>query len=410
VAGQTASWRADGSVVRGGFTLCASSTAQAMPPPPSPSPPVITSSAWWTVVSGGRFCQLTNAGTCVTDGAGNHGNNERCVIRVEQALYASTTQYEVETFYDYLSIGSMQYTGSANGPSNVAMLAGQIVSWRTDSSLANGGFTLCASGTPPLTPQPIAPPPPAPPAAPPTPPPPPSPPPPVLPPLPTGARVSRTVQFTTVVAASVESFNREAYSLNLATHLGISPSDISLQVMQSSVRVVARITPPQTSVNTITQALTRLSADITLANSALQVTLEQVSAPVVISEVIPAPSLPPTSNAPSGSVNISASSSAQSVDTNGDTNSIVLIVGIGGCVVGVIGLLGGLYAVHRIRMKRTSTVVRAVPVETAVSSTHAPLSSISAASATFTVPMPSESVELETKMPVELEEKNETKI
>ena len=41
---------------------------------------------WWSgtafqIVSGGQFCQLTNNGQCFTDGAGNYGENDKCVVK-----------------------------------------------------------------------------------------------------------------------------------------------------------------------------------------------------------------------------------------------------------------------------------------------------------------------------------------
>jgi len=146
-------------------------------PPPSPPPPP---PPWWTVTSGSAYCHLSNSGTCVTDGIGDYGNNERCTVRANQALVASTTQYQVErhsTRYnaDYLTIGGISYK-SGTGPSNVSMSAGQTLTWRTSGSDTwtidggrdggysgysgrdgDGGFTLCATAEP-LAPHPSPPP------------------------------------------------------------------------------------------------------------------------------------------------------------------------------------------------------------------------------------------------------------
>ena len=99
-------------------------------PPPSPPPPP---PPWWTVTSGSAYCHLSNSGTCVTDGIGDYANNERCTVRANQALVASTTQYQVERHFDYLTIGGISYK-SGTGPSNVSMSAGQTLTWHTDGS------------------------------------------------------------------------------------------------------------------------------------------------------------------------------------------------------------------------------------------------------------------------------------
>ena len=161
-AGATVLWRADRSVINGGFIICGSTSPVAAPPPPvvAPSPP-ITAGQMWVVVSGSNYCHLTQNGACFTDGVGNHANNERCTVRTTQALYATTTYFATESYYDHLTIGNTQYSGS-NGPQNVAMAAGATVAWSTDYSITNGGFVLCGSTSPVAFPPPIASPPPSP--------------------------------------------------------------------------------------------------------------------------------------------------------------------------------------------------------------------------------------------------------
>ena len=49
-------------------------------PPPTAAAP--TFSGTLRVSAGGVYCQVTSAGNCVTDGAGNHANGEACDIDV----------------------------------------------------------------------------------------------------------------------------------------------------------------------------------------------------------------------------------------------------------------------------------------------------------------------------------------
>ena len=191
--GATFSWSADWSVVYGGFTLCASLTVpprppppppppppspsppppspRSSPPPPSPSPPppqprppFVGTSDWWTVLSGEQYCSLTNNGTCVWDGAGHYGNAERCTVQANRELFVTATEYTIESYWDYITIGATQYRGSNNGPNGLYMLSGATFSWYTDGSVTYGGFTLCASLSrnpyPPPPPPPVPSPPP----------------------------------------------------------------------------------------------------------------------------------------------------------------------------------------------------------------------------------------------------------
>ena len=58
----------------------------------------------WAIVSG-SYCSYTNNGACVTDGIGNHANNERCTIRANQALYATATYFVTESYFGGIIIG-----------------------------------------------------------------------------------------------------------------------------------------------------------------------------------------------------------------------------------------------------------------------------------------------------------------
>ena len=144
-AGATISWYSDWSVTRGGFTICGTMTPLAIPappPPPPPSPPLspalplpsLAAGAMWQVMQGSTYCQLTNGGTCVTDGVGTHGNHERCTIRAVTSLYATATDFQTEICCDRISIGGSNFRGYA-GPFNVPMAAGATLTWYTDSSV-----------------------------------------------------------------------------------------------------------------------------------------------------------------------------------------------------------------------------------------------------------------------------------
>ena len=72
-------------------------------PPPAPATPCNPQTGvgcgLWTVTSGANFCTPSRDspdGSCITDGRGDYGNNERCVITANVDLYASATYYSVE--------------------------------------------------------------------------------------------------------------------------------------------------------------------------------------------------------------------------------------------------------------------------------------------------------------------------
>ena len=54
------------------------------------------SSAWWTIRSGCTGVELSNGGTCITDGTGDYGNSESCVVEAKQTLMASATEFLTE--------------------------------------------------------------------------------------------------------------------------------------------------------------------------------------------------------------------------------------------------------------------------------------------------------------------------
>merc|ERR1719389_121330 len=127
------------------------------PPSPPPTPPVPEGS--FTIVSGARYCELTNGGRCVTDGAGeDYGNDERCVVRANGQLTVTASAFDVEDApncgYDFVKIGGTKYCGT-DGPTGVTMASGSTMQWVSDSSLTAGGFTICAaqpSTSPPMPP------------------------------------------------------------------------------------------------------------------------------------------------------------------------------------------------------------------------------------------------------------------
>ena len=115
-------------------------------PNTSPTTGAPTYAAMLRVIDGPEHCQVTPAGNCVTDGAGNHDNNERCTVQVLAAGTLSSTSFEVEGFencsHDRITINSTRYCGST-GPSNVPVESGSHFSWYSDHETVAEGWTVC---------------------------------------------------------------------------------------------------------------------------------------------------------------------------------------------------------------------------------------------------------------------------
>ena len=103
------------------LTLVASATAQTytwppQAPPPTPSPPwppLTPALALLTVAATpSGACEVINGGACVTDGAGQHSNNERCTFTnvAGASLIISTYHFNVETGWDKIQMGGVTYS------------------------------------------------------------------------------------------------------------------------------------------------------------------------------------------------------------------------------------------------------------------------------------------------------------
>ena len=102
-------------------------------------------SAGLEVTAGASFCQI-DANGCATDGAGVHGNDEACTVRVNQAGFLNATEFDTETCCDYVTIGGTEFSG-LDGPHGVAVSAGSTFQWQSDYGTTNAGWTICFGET-----------------------------------------------------------------------------------------------------------------------------------------------------------------------------------------------------------------------------------------------------------------------
>ena len=108
--------------------------------------------ALWEVVSGAEFCQIVDGGRCVTDGEGRYGNWETCKVKALEPLILTTEEYDVETGYDFVSVGNTSFDGES-GPQGTKLDAGEELVWQSDGGVSapysyyyhSEGFKICAS-------------------------------------------------------------------------------------------------------------------------------------------------------------------------------------------------------------------------------------------------------------------------
>eukprot|EP00035_Acanthoeca_spectabilis_P026506 m.462993 g.462993 ORF g.462993 m.462993 type:complete len:619 (-) comp22858_c0_seq1:180-2036(-) len=94
-------------------------------------------------------CQTNTVGSCITDGVGQHGNGERCTIRVNRPVMLTPYFFHTEAGFDFLYVNGRAFSGSGEGLGGVIANAGSTIEWRTDHSIVEQGWNICGEETPP---------------------------------------------------------------------------------------------------------------------------------------------------------------------------------------------------------------------------------------------------------------------
>jgi len=103
-----------------------------------------------TSASHGSGCAVTtfNSHQCITEGAGQYSNNERCTWSVSASVSLTTPDgFQTEAGYDVLTVGTASFSGTT-GPSGRYVRGGSNITWRSDYSITYNGFLVCARTTP----------------------------------------------------------------------------------------------------------------------------------------------------------------------------------------------------------------------------------------------------------------------
>ena len=90
----------------------------------------------------------------MSDGSGNYGNNENCVVQANADFVVSARAFAVDV-HDRITIHGSQQRRPANAPTGVTMSSGDKLYWSSDGSVVASGFEICATIPVPM---PMAPP------------------------------------------------------------------------------------------------------------------------------------------------------------------------------------------------------------------------------------------------------------
>jgi hypothetical protein len=212
-----------------------------------------------------------------------------------------------------------------------------------------------------------------------------------------------TVSFTATLSGSIISFDEVAYKVELVNFLEVTPSAVTLTVVGSRRVLSARRLQSTASFDVLSvivassdasRILSRIASQsaeslaVLLSSSAQTLTITALTEPLLGRMVVapppplppsppspsPPPSLPPPPLSPGYSLLDDGTIAKQSgVGGGSGSNSAIVGVGIGLGVFGVIVLTIGMFLIRRYtNNRRTSTVVKAVPVSATSATTDPP--------------------------------------
>merc|ERR1719199_2443434 len=97
----------------------------------------------WSIAPGcNSDMHVSSDGTCITEGTGAYANSETCSFTLNVGAEVASTEWAVESGFDYITVAGTQQ--SASFATNT-FAAGTEFSWHTDGSVTMEGWTLCAT-------------------------------------------------------------------------------------------------------------------------------------------------------------------------------------------------------------------------------------------------------------------------
>jgi hypothetical protein len=114
--------------------------------------PCLGAASAWRIDSGGGYCQVD--GACVTDGAGNYGNDEACAFTLTGPATLTREEFRIFGYlgpcsWDWLRVAGTKYCDGYNPfPAALELTAATAFDFRTDGAWNYAGFRICISSCP----------------------------------------------------------------------------------------------------------------------------------------------------------------------------------------------------------------------------------------------------------------------
>lgn len=149
--GQEIRFSSDHSVTMVGWLLCDNSSATAG----DGTGDRIEEGAAFSVIDGSETCTTTDSAFCVQDTWGNYSESESCSIAVLRDVPAlAIPTFALEQNYDFFYVcpvghtgtdtsSCLNFTGTGDGLQHISLVAGQVLRFRSDSSVNGIGFSVC---------------------------------------------------------------------------------------------------------------------------------------------------------------------------------------------------------------------------------------------------------------------------
>jgi len=208
-------------------------------------------------------------------------------------------------------------------PNINAAPAGTRLTWSTDNSGNRGGFIICFNAPPP--PPPLA----------------------------------ATVVVTFMLSGTVDQYGdaeRTALRNAVAANARVPPADVTIEITAASVNVRSLIATYSTAAAaTVQAAITNPATGMMASTAALRAVLQATSLPVLQQATIVSAPTVKTEIAPSA---------APPTTTDNSTQGIIIGVAVGASVIVVLAVCCVVFMYKKIKGKKASTIVRAIPTTT----------------------------------------------
>ena len=90
-------------------------------------------------------CKINTDDNCLVSSnyPNNYDSSDYCGIEMIQSGKLNVEAFNTESSHDTLSVRSKKYSGNTNGPNGVVVQSGDMLYWKSDSSVTRSGFKIC---------------------------------------------------------------------------------------------------------------------------------------------------------------------------------------------------------------------------------------------------------------------------